>query len=114
MQSEKDVPPPPPPCPGQQSARADRRLALQLREDALATVGEKQTEKEPEAKRHCGSTADSIVQYLEKKERAAKAERERLALAKEGEAEERKLAIDKLDETEATGARICRANKNSA
>ena len=96
MQSEKDVPPPP--SPGQQSARADRQLALQLREDALAILGEKQVEKEPETKRHCGSTADSIVQYLEKKEeRAAKAERERLALAKEGEAEERKLAIGKLE-----------------
>ena len=39
MQREKDVPPPP--CPGQQSARADRQLALQLREDALATLGDK-------------------------------------------------------------------------
>ena len=73
MQSEKDVLPPP--CSGQQSARADRQLALQLREDALATLREKQAEKEPEAKRRCGSTADRIVQYLEKKEeRAAKAE----------------------------------------
>ena len=81
---------PPPPCPSQQSARADRQLALQHREDTLATLGEKQAEKEPRTKRRCGSTADSIVQYLEKKEeRAAKAERERLAPAKEGEAEER-------------------------
>ena len=109
MQSEKDVPPPP--CPGQQSARADRQLALQLREGALATLGEKQTEKEPEAKHRCGSTADCIVQYLEKKEeRAAKAEREGLALAKEGQAEERKLAIRQVrsgkDEAQATGARI--------
>eukprot|EP00117_Sycon_ciliatum_P042381 scpid107573/ scgid30843/ len=65
MFHEKDVVPTP-----QQAAKTDRNLALQLREDACATLAQKVqvTAKEPEAKRRCGSTAEVIVKYLEEKD----------------------------------------------
>lgn len=82
LQREKDIPPPTTAA----AARADRSIALQLRDDACATLGQKRpaekSEKEPEGKRHA-STADTMIMYFEKKDgREEEAAMQRLGVEK--------------------------------
>ena len=69
LQKEKD----PPPANATAAARAERTVALQLRDDACATLGQKRSadksEKEPEGKRRAtASIADNKLLYFEKKD----------------------------------------------
>ena len=85
LQKEKD----PPPANATAAARAERTVALQLRDDACATFGQKRSadksEKEPEVRRRAtASIADNMLLYFEEKdEREEEAARRRLSVEQE-------------------------------